>query len=57
MKGLLIKDIKLMKNMRNSMAMILVIAVGMGAYIKDTSFIITYLSLIGATFTDRKSVV
>lgn len=51
MKGLLIKDIKLMKNMRNSMAMILVIAVGMGAYIKDTSFIITYLSLIGATFT------
>lgn len=51
MKGLLIKDIKLMKNMRNSMAMILVIAVGMGAYIKDTSFIITYLSIIGATFT------
>lgn len=51
MKGLLIKDIRLMKNMRNSILMIIVIAMGMGAYIKDASFIITYLALIGATFT------
>ena len=51
MKGLLIKDIRLMKNMKNSMLMIVVIAVGMGAYMKDASFIITYLALIGATFT------
>lgn len=51
MKGLLIKDIRLMKNMRNSIIMILLIAVSMGAYIKDVSFIITYLALIGASFT------
>jgi ABC-type transport system involved in multi-copper enzyme maturation permease subunit len=48
MKGLLIKDIRLMKNMRNS---IIMIAVSMGAYMKDVSFIITYLALIGASFT------
>lgn len=52
MKGLLIKDFKLMKNMRNSMLMILIIAVGMGSYMKDLSFIIVYLSLLGATFTN-----
>ena len=51
MKGLLIKDMKLMKNMRNSIVMILLIAVGMGSYLKDGSFLIVYLSLIGATFT------
>ncbi len=51
MKGLLIKDIRLMKNMRNSIIMILLIAVSMGAYVKDVSFIITYLALIGASFT------
>lgn len=51
MKGLLIKDFRLMKNMKNSILMIIVIAMGMGAYIKDASFIITYLALIGVTFT------
>lgn len=51
MKGLLAKDIRLMKNMKNSMTMIILIAVAMGAYLKDASFIITYLALIGATFT------
>ena len=51
MKGLLIKDIRLMKNMRKSIIMILLIAVSMGAYMKDVSFIITYLALIGASFT------
>lgn len=51
MKGLLIKDFRLMKNMKNSMVLILLIAVGMSAYSTDTTFIITYLSIIGATFT------
>lgn len=52
MKGLLIKDIRLMKNMRNSLIMILVIAAGMSSYISDTSFLITYLGMIGVTFTN-----
>ena len=51
MKGLLVKDIRLMKNMKNSIIMIILIAVGMGSYLKDVSFIITYMALIGATFT------
>ncbi len=51
MKGLLIKDIKLMKNMRNSLLMILVIALGMAYYLKDLSFIIVYLALLGGSFT------
>lgn len=50
MKGLLIKDFRLMKNMKNSIVLILLIAVGM-TYSADTTFIITYLSIIGATFT------
>lgn len=51
MKGLLIKDIKLMKNMRNSIIMILLISVAMGTYIPNPSFLIIYLSIIGSTFT------
>lgn len=51
MKGLLIKDMKLMKNMKNSLLMILVIALGMSYYMKDLSFIIVYLALLGTTFT------
>lgn len=51
MKGLLVKDFKLLKNMRNSLIMILIIAVGMSAYIKDLTFIIVYLAFIGTTFT------
>lgn len=51
MKGLIIKDIRLIKNMKNSILMILLISIGMGAYLKDASFIIVYLSIIGATFT------
>ena len=47
MKGLLVKDIRLMKNMKNSIIMIILIAVGMGSYLKDVSFIITYMALIG----------
>lgn len=51
MKGLLIKDLKLMKNTRNSIVLILLIAVGMSAYISDLSFIVTYLAIIGITFS------
>lgn len=49
MKGLLIKDFKLLKNTKNSMLLILLIAVVMAANLKDASFIIIYLGLIGAT--------
>lgn len=51
MKGLLIKDFKLMKNMKNSLLIIAVIAVGMAGYLKDLTFLIVYLALLGATFT------
>lgn len=51
MKGLLIKDIKLMANMKNSLLLILLIAVGMSAYLSDASFLIVYLGLIGTTLT------
>lgn len=50
MKGLLIKDMKLMRNMRNSLLLILLIAIAMTTYIKDATFLITYLGLIGTTF-------
>jgi len=51
MKGLLIKDFKLLKNMRSSMVMVVLIAVLMSTYLSDISFIIMYLSLLGASFT------
>lgn len=51
MKGLLIKDIKLLANMRSSLVFILLIAVGMAAYMSDASFIVMYLGLIGTSFT------
>lgn len=51
MKGLLIKDIRLMKNMKNSLLMIILIAVAMSSYLQDLSFLVVYMSLIGATFT------
>lgn len=50
MKGLLIKDMKLMGNMKNSFLLILLIAIAMTTYIKDTAFLITYMGLIGTTF-------
>ena len=52
MKGLLIKDIRLMKNMKNSLIIILLIAAGMSTYINDVSFLIIYMGLIGSTFTN-----
>lgn len=51
MKGLLIKDFKLMKNMKNSLLMIFVIVLGMSYYMKDFSFIIVYLGILGTSFT------
>lgn len=50
MKGLLIKDMKLMRNMKNSILLILLVAVAMTAYIENATFLITYLGLIGTTF-------
>ena len=51
MKGLLIKDFKLMKCQRNFMILIAVIAVGMAASAQDSSFIIGYMTFIGSLFT------
>lgn len=52
MKGLLIKDFKLMKNMRTTMVIILLSALGMSFYVSDNlSFIVAYLALVGSSFT------
>lgn len=51
MKGLLIKDIRLMANMSNNLFLIILIAVGMSTYLNDTSFLVVYLGLMGTTFT------
>lgn len=52
MKGLLIKDFKLLKNnMKNSLIMIALIGVGISAFTTDTTFVITYLAIIGTSFT------
>ena len=50
MKGMLIKDFKLLRNMRNSLIIIVLVAVTSGAYLQDASFVIPYLAFIGATF-------
>lgn len=51
MKGLLIKDIRLMANMKTNLVFIMLIAAGMSAYLSDTSFLVMYLGLLGTTFT------
>lgn len=52
MKGLLIKDFKLMKNMRTTMVIILLSALGMSFYVSDNlSFIVAYMALVGSSFT------
>lgn len=54
MKGLLIKDFKLLiTNMKYSLLMIVLIAVGISAYTTDTTFVIVYLSIIGTSFTTK----
>lgn len=52
MKGLLIKDFRLMKNMKNSLVVILLIALGMAFYTSDMSFIVVYMAIIGSSFTN-----
>lgn len=51
MKGLLIKDFKLMKNMRNTLLIILLAALSMSFYGTGISFIVAYMALIGSSFT------
>ena len=51
MRGLLIKDLKLMRNMGNSLIIILLVAVGMSFYNSDMSFIVVDMAVIGTTFT------
>lgn len=51
MKGLLMKDIRLTANMKNSLLFILLIAVGLSAYMSNASFLVMYLGLIGTSFT------
>jgi ABC-2 type transport system permease protein len=51
MKGLLIKDFKLMKGQRNFYMIIAVIAVAMAVTLENSSFVIAYITFIGAFFT------
>ena len=51
MKGLLIKDMKLMLNQKKFFVTIGFIAVMMAGVVKDTSFIISYMTVLGAMFT------
>lgn len=51
MKGLLIKDFKLLKNQKNFFIILIAIATGMSAYMEDVSFIIGYLTFICSLFT------
>lgn len=52
MKGLLIKDLKLLKNQRLFFAILVGIAVGIAVFQKDSaSFIVGYLSFICTSFT------
>lgn len=51
MMGLLIKDLKLMKNQKNFFILIFVVAIGLVAVEKETSFIVSYVTFIGSIFT------
>lgn len=51
MKGLLIKDFKLMKGQKNFFVIIGAIAVGMSMFVEDSSFIIGYMTFVGSLFT------
>lgn len=51
MKGLLIKDIKLMLKQKNFFLMLIVIAVLMAYAVENASYIIGYLSVVGSLFT------
>lgn len=51
MKGLLVKDFKLMKCQTSFFVYIIILAAGMSVVIEDTSFIIGYLTFVGSIFT------
>lgn len=51
MKGLLIKDFRLLKTQKNFFFLIVAIAIGMAISAKDCSFIIGYLTFIYSLFT------
>lgn len=50
MKGLLIKDFKLVKVQKNFFLLIVAIAIGMAMFTDDSSFIIGYMSFIATLF-------
>ncbi|MBS6559606.1 MAG: ABC-2 transporter permease [Clostridiales bacterium] len=51
MKGLLIKDFRLLKTQKNFFFLIVAVAIVMAISTKDCSFIIGYLTFIGSLFT------
>ncbi len=51
MKGLLIKDFKLMKTQKNYFLLILAITVGMSAFSEDVSFTMGFLTFVVSLFT------
>lgn len=50
MKGLLIKDIKLMKNQKNFFFIMLFVAVAMLFAEFDSSFVVSYFTMIASMF-------
>lgn len=51
MKGLLIKDFKLIKGQKNFFLMIIVVAIGMAAFYDDVTFVISFLTFVISLFT------
>lgn len=51
MKGLLMKDFRLLKTQKNFFILIVAIAIGMALFTKDCSFIIGYLTFVCSLFT------
>ena len=51
MKGLLIKDLRLMKVQKNFFFIFIVIAIGMGAFSYNISFMVGFLSFVLSLFT------
>lgn len=51
MRGLLIKDFKLIKSQMNFFLMSIVMVVGVAAFGKDSTFVVGYMAFLGALFT------
>lgn len=51
MRGLLIKDFKLIKSQKNFFFLIVLVAIGMSTFTEEASFIIGYMTFIGSLFT------